>query len=83
MDSLWEDYDVLLTPAATAEAPVGWDALAGANLYKMWTVLHVPAISLPVLAGPHGMPVGLQLFARRHQDRRLFASAAWAYRRLT
>jgi amidase len=82
MDSIGDDYDVLLAPSATAEAPVGWDALVGANLYKMWTVLHLPAISLPVFTGPAAMPIGLQLFAKRHEDRKLFAHAAWVHARL-
>lgn len=82
MDALFEDFDVLLTPSATAEAPVGWNAFAGADLYKMWTVLHVPALSLPVFLGAAGMPAGIQLFARRHRDRTLFAHADWAWRKL-
>ena len=83
MDAVFEDYDVLLTPSATGEAPVGWNAFAGADLYKMWTVLHVPALSLPVFVGASGMPAGIQLFTRRHQDRRLFAHALWAWRHLS
>jgi amidase len=82
MDSLWQDYDVLMTPGATDEAPIGWNAFAGADLYKMWTALHVPAITLPVLRGPNGMPVGLQFFARRHADRALFSHARWVHRLL-
>jgi amidase len=79
---VWERYDVLLTPAAFGEAPVGVPAFASAPLYMMWTALHVPAITLPVLHGPAGMPIGLQLLARRHDDRTLFAHARWAYRQL-
>jgi len=83
MEAVWEDYDVLLTAAALGEAPVGMPAFAGAPLYMMWTVLHVPAITLPVFKGGNGMPVGAQLLARRHDDRGLFAHARWAYRQLT
>jgi Asp-tRNA(Asn)/Glu-tRNA(Gln) amidotransferase A subunit family amidase len=83
MEAVWEDYDVLLSPAAIAEAPVGVPAFAGAPLYMMWTVLHLPAITLPVFKGPHGMPIGAQLLASRHDDRKLFANARWAYRALT
>ncbi len=79
MDGLWNDYDILLTASAIGEAPVGWDHLLGADIYKMWTVLHVPTLSLPVLTGPNGMPIGLQLLARRHRDRDLFAHGAWAF----
>jgi Asp-tRNA(Asn)/Glu-tRNA(Gln) amidotransferase A subunit family amidase len=83
IESVWDDYDVLITPAAFGEAPVGMPAFAGAPFYMMWTVLHVPAMTLPVLTGPNGMPVGLQLIGRRHYDRKLFAHARWAYRELT
>ena len=83
MDAVFQSHDVLLTPSATGEAPVGWNAFAGADLYKMWTVLHVPALSLPVFTGAANMPAGIQLFAPRHRDRRLFAHAAWAWRRLS
>jgi Asp-tRNA(Asn)/Glu-tRNA(Gln) amidotransferase A subunit family amidase len=82
MAPVWEEHDILLTAAAVGEAPVGWDAFVGADLYKMWTVLHVPALTLPVFKGPNGMPVGLQLFAGRRRDRQLFAHALWVYRRL-
>jgi Asp-tRNA(Asn)/Glu-tRNA(Gln) amidotransferase A subunit family amidase len=83
MDQDCDDYDVLLSAAAISEAPVGWDAFVGADLYKMWTVLHVPTITLPVFKGPNGMPVGLQLAGRRHGDRALFTHSDWVYRALT
>jgi Asp-tRNA(Asn)/Glu-tRNA(Gln) amidotransferase A subunit family amidase len=82
MDAIAADFDVMLTPSAFGEAPRGWNAFAGARLYMMWTVLHLPALSLPGLTGPNGMPVGIQLLARRHGDRRLFAQGRWIHRRL-
>jgi Asp-tRNA(Asn)/Glu-tRNA(Gln) amidotransferase A subunit family amidase len=81
-DAIWRDNDIMLTPAAVGEAPAGANTFAGAPLYMMSTVLHVPSISLPVLEGPNGMPIGLQILARRHDDRALFAWARWAYREL-
>jgi Asp-tRNA(Asn)/Glu-tRNA(Gln) amidotransferase A subunit family amidase len=83
LDVIWGDYDVLLAPAAFGEALVGMNAFAGAPLYMMWTALHIPAISLPVCKGSNGMPVGVQLFAKRHADRKLFACARWCYEKLT
>jgi amidase len=81
-DAVAGEYDVLLTPAAFGEATVGDFAFEGVPLYQLWTILHVPAVSLPVFTGPNGMPVGLQLLARRHGDRELFAHAQWVERRL-
>ncbi len=83
LDDLWRDIDVLLTPAAFGEAPVGMPAFEGVPLFQLWTILHVPAITLPVFRGPAGLPIGAQLLARRHDDRNLFACAKWAFQKLT
>lgn len=83
LDALWDDVDVLLTPAAFGEAPVGMAAFAGVPLFQLWTMLHVPQISLPVFKGPAGMPIGAMLIARRHDDRKLFACAQWTWQKLT
>jgi len=81
-DAMMADYDVLLTAAAFGEAPVGWNAFAGVPVFQMWTMLHVPSITLPLFKGPAGMPVGAQLVARRRHDRGLFAVARWVHQRL-
>ena len=41
--------------------------LRGCTLYMMWTVLHLPTVTLPLFTGPNGMPVGAQVLARRHR----------------
>jgi len=83
LDALLGAIDVLLTPAAFGEAPVGMPAFAGVPLYQIWTTLHVPCISIPVFKGPAGMPIGAQLIGKRHDDRKLFACAQWAFEKLT
>lgn len=77
MDDVFRDYDVVLTPAAAGEAPVGIEATGDASFCLLWTTLHVPALSLPLFTGPHGLPVGAQLVAKRDDDRRLFEAARW------
>jgi Asp-tRNA(Asn)/Glu-tRNA(Gln) amidotransferase A subunit family amidase len=49
----------------------------------IWTTMHVPSITIPVFEGPNGLPIGAQLIARHHDDRRLFGIARWAYKQLT
>ena len=83
LDDIFGGYDVMLTPAAFGEAPVGMFAFDGVPLFQIWTALHVPVISLPVFKGPNNLPIGLQLIAKRHDDRRLFACARWAWQKLT
>jgi Asp-tRNA(Asn)/Glu-tRNA(Gln) amidotransferase A subunit family amidase len=45
---------------------------------RLWTLLRLPAISLPGFIGPSGMPVGVQLLAGLYEDERLLAHALWA-----
>ena len=80
LDALFADYDVLLTPSAAGEAPVGLASTGDASFCLIWTTLHVPAITLPIFTGPHGLPVGAQLVARRDADRRLLQAARWVMR---
>ena len=66
------EMDVLLTPAATGEAPEGLDSTGDTafNILATWT--HVPCVTLPLFKGPSGLPVGLQLVGHRCHDHRLF-----------
>jgi amidase len=80
--AVFADYDVLLAPAAVGEAPVGMNT-GDSSLCSSWTLMQVPTMSIPVFKGPHGLPVGAQVIAARHNDRRLFAAARWIFRHLT
>jgi Asp-tRNA(Asn)/Glu-tRNA(Gln) amidotransferase A subunit family amidase len=71
LPELLDGVDAVLTPAVLGEAPVGL-AVTGDPLFaRAWTLLHTPAVSLPLLTGPHGMPVGVQLVAPPGADDRL------------
>jgi len=69
--------DALITLAAAGEAPVGLESTGDPSFCRTWTLLGCPCISLPVLTGPAGLPVGLQLVGARGADDRLLAVAAW------
>jgi len=79
---IFAGLDAVLTPAVVGEAPVGLDSTGDPIFSRIWTLLHVPDISLPVLRGPAGMPVGLQLVAPIGADARLVAAAKWIHERL-
>jgi Asp-tRNA(Asn)/Glu-tRNA(Gln) amidotransferase A subunit family amidase len=54
--------DAVMVPAALGEAPPRSDGTTGDPApCRPWTLLGVPAISVPGLSGPNGMPVGVQL----------------------
>lgn len=76
------DCDVLLTAAATGEAPIGLSSTGNVSPSAIWTVVYAPSVTLPVFKGPNGLPVGAQLVAKRNEDRKLFSAARWVYRQL-
>jgi amidase len=76
------DCDVLLTPTCNGEAPRGLNETGDPGFQAIWTMLYTPAITLPTHRGPAGLPVGIQLVALPHQDRRLLACARWAWDKL-
>lgn len=76
--SLFDDYDVLLYPAADGEAEAG-HAYSGSPRYgAIWTLLHMPCVSFPLETGPGGLPLGAQLVGQYGQDNRLLAAARFA-----
>ncbi len=77
MHDVMKDYDVLLVPAASGEAPVGLNATGNASHCLIGTSTHVPCMTLPLFTGPNGLPVGAQLMAARNHDRLLFEVARW------
>jgi Asp-tRNA(Asn)/Glu-tRNA(Gln) amidotransferase A subunit family amidase len=75
-DALFDRYDAVLTPAVPGEAPLG-TATGNPIFCTAWTLLGVPAISLPLLRGRNGLPIGAQLVGRRGNDGRLLHTARW------
>ncbi len=71
------DADVVLTPSAPGEAPSGLGWTGDAVFNALWTALHVPCVTVPVGAGPHGMPLGVQVVGRIGADRAVLAVAQW------
>jgi amidase len=76
-DAIFDDYDVLLTPATNGEAPVGLHYAGDPSFQGLWTLLHTPTIAVPAGRGESGMPIGVQLIARRYEDTKLLDAAQW------
>jgi len=74
---IFADYDVILTPATTGTAPRGLEATGSPIFCTLWTLTGVPAITLPLLTGANGLPLGVQLVAAKGDDARLLRTARW------
>ncbi|MEL7139002.1 MAG: amidase family protein, partial [Pseudomonadota bacterium] len=50
---------------------------------SLWSFTGLPAITLPLLTGPAGLPMGVQLVGPHGDDARLLRTARWLVRTLT
>jgi Asp-tRNA(Asn)/Glu-tRNA(Gln) amidotransferase A subunit family amidase len=67
--------DALAVPAVIGEAPMGTQATGDPVFCRPWTLLHCPAISLPLLQGPSGLPIGIQVVGNLNSDDKLLETA--------
>ncbi len=77
------EYDAIITPAATGEAPSGLASTGSPIFCTPWSLCGVPAISLPLLQGSHGLPIGVQMVAAKGDDGRLLRTARWLAERVS
>jgi Asp-tRNA(Asn)/Glu-tRNA(Gln) amidotransferase A subunit family amidase len=70
-------YDAILTPAAHGTAPAGLESTGDPAFCTLWTLCGMPALSVPLMRGGNGLPLGVQLVGPRHGDGRLLRTARW------
>jgi len=71
MDRVFGAFDALLDMATAGAALEGLESVEAPDHALIWTLCGLPAVSLPVGTSPDGLPVGVQLVARRYNDRLL------------
>jgi Asp-tRNA(Asn)/Glu-tRNA(Gln) amidotransferase A subunit family amidase len=79
---VFEWHDAIITPATVGEAPAGLESTGSPMFCTIWTLCGMPAISLPLLQGENGLPLGVQLVGPRGDDARLLRTARWLVDRL-
>jgi Asp-tRNA(Asn)/Glu-tRNA(Gln) amidotransferase A subunit family amidase len=77
-----ERYDAIITPPALGTAPKGLGATGDPVFCVLWTLLGMPAVTLPLMQGANGLPLGVQLVGRRNFDARLLRTARWLEKKL-
>jgi amidase len=83
LTDIYRDYDVLLSPSATGEAPRDLSTTGDPVFGLTWTLMHGPAITLPVFTGPNGLPIGAQVTGPVGADSRTLVAAEWIRRALS
>jgi Asp-tRNA(Asn)/Glu-tRNA(Gln) amidotransferase A subunit family amidase len=73
----FQDYDAILAPAAAGEAPKFGGGTGDPIFCTLWTLAGLPSVTLPLLVGETGLPIGVQLIGPAHKDDRLLRTARW------
>ena len=77
LDEIFDSFDAIITPAASGEAPADLTQTGDPAFCSIWTLCGLPAVTLPMLEGANGMPMGVQLVGRAGDDARLLRTARW------
>jgi Asp-tRNA(Asn)/Glu-tRNA(Gln) amidotransferase A subunit family amidase len=73
----FDRYDAILTLSAAGAAPRGLESTGDPKFCTLWTLAGMPALNVPILQAPGGLPLGIQLVGPRHDDARLLRTARW------
>lgn len=71
-DRIFDDYDAILCLSAADDAPKLNTIIDPKDHSLLFTMYHVPSISLPLLKGSNNLPLGIQLCSRKFSDYALF-----------
>jgi len=82
LDQIFDRYDAIITPATTGVAPSGLGSTGSPEFCTLWTYCGTPAVTLPLMEGDGGLPLGVQLVGRRGDDARLLRTARWLVERV-
>jgi amidase len=75
LSEMFAQCDVILTPSTAGEAPADLVAVTNSVFNRVWTLMHVPCLTIPAYQGANGMPVGVQVVGPVGGDRQTMAAA--------
>jgi Asp-tRNA(Asn)/Glu-tRNA(Gln) amidotransferase A subunit family amidase len=76
-EEIFERCDAIVTAAAPGVAPKGLESTGDPSYCTLWTLAGMPALSMPLMRGESGLPIGVQLVGPRDSDARLLRTARW------
>tara|TARA_B110000208_G_scaffold186197_1_gene242418 strand:+ start:3870 stop:5213 length:1344 start_codon:yes stop_codon:yes gene_type:complete len=71
------EFDAIIAPSAVGQAPLFSQGTGDPIFSTLWTLAGLPCITLPLLVGKNGLPVGVQLIGPIEKDDRLLRTANW------
>ena len=80
LDLVFSAVDVILSPSAAGVAPLTATGTGDPLFNRLWTLAGTPAINVPGLQDPAGLPLGVQILAPVGRDTIAVEAAAWLER---
>jgi len=71
LKKVFKEFDAIITPSAPGQAPRDLMNTGNAIFNGYWTMMGVPAISLPLLRGKDNLPIGIQIITSWKEDSKL------------
>lgn len=71
------EFDAIIAPSAAGEAPLFGTGTGDPIFCTLWTLAGLPCVSMPLLVGDTGLPIGVQLIGPAEKDNRLLRTARW------
>jgi Asp-tRNA(Asn)/Glu-tRNA(Gln) amidotransferase A subunit family amidase len=71
------EFDAIVAPSAAGEAPLFGSGTGDPIFCTLWTLAGLPCVTLPLLVGETGLPIGVQLIGPAEKDDRLLRTARW------
>lgn len=82
--SHFNDFDAIMAPSATGQAlPLSAGNTGDAIFCTIWTLAGLPCLTMPLLVGGNGLPIGVQFIGAVEEDDRLLRTAAWVQNTLS
>ena len=75
LTGIFDGCDAIITPATPGVAPKGLGSTGDPVFCTLWTLSGLPSLTLPLLAGSSGLPLGVQIVGPPGRDGRLLQTA--------
>ncbi len=75
--AIFKEVDVIMTLGAECEPRPASDPVGNSVFNRLWTMLRLPCVNLPLMRSARGLPIGIQLVGPAGQDGHLLSCADW------
>ncbi|MDQ0219528.1 amidase [Peribacillus cavernae] len=74
VDLLFDEFDIVVLPSSLGPAPASLQSTGDPVMTVISSMIGIPAASIPTGLDRDGMPLGMQIWARKYHDRQLLSA---------